>query len=341
MPGPYNFNSQWKSARNLVLSTNSQLVWNTALADAALTMRQRFDGSAVVETSPTRRSDIDYAGKGTAFATNGQVTSFDTKLSGLKHEASPASVGWALAFLMGHETVVGANAPYTHTLTFDESTRTAVPTTVYVEDTEDLHYKCPDMCVNDVTLTINDIGAIMVESNLIGTGRKINGSMAAIPALAAESYILGSDAVPTFGPVGAPAAFTGRLMSATFKFENQLAVHKAPGGGQYGIFVRKGNPKFSFNATIAAKDADDVYTLFENDTDSAFAVNANSGAAAQLGISVPHVHLKTTKLGFDGEMVVWQIEGDETTCYAVPGAPMTPPISVSVVNGVPAYLVGA
>lgn len=338
MAGPFNFNSQWKSARNLVLSPNSQLAWNTALASPNLTQRQRFDGAAIFEVDSTRRSDLQYAGKGTAFATNGQVTMLDTKFSGFKAELTPWLAGWLFAFLMGKGTVVGAEAPYTHTFTFDETTRTAVPTSIYIEDTEDIKYTAPDMCINDVTITINDIGAIMAEMSMMGTGRQIIGAMEAVPALAADSYILNSDAVPTIGPVGEPASIVGRLMSATFKFENQLVVQKAPGGGTYGIFVRKGDPKFSFTATIAAKDTDDVYTLFENDTASAFSVAANSGAQAQLTIALPQVHLKTTKLGFDGTMVVWQIEGDESTCYDVAGVA---PISVQVVNAVASYLVGA
>jgi hypothetical protein len=338
MPGPYNFNSQWKTARNLLLSLNSQLAWNTALASAALTQAQRFDGGAVLEVIQTRRSDIAYAGKQTAFATNGQVTMLDTKFSGFKAELTPWLAGWLFAFLMGKDTVTGSASPYTHTFTFDESTRTAVPTTIYLEDTEDVAYKCPDMCVNDVTLTINEIGAIMAEMSMIGTGRQVMGVINPLPAVPTDTYILGSDVVPTFGPVGGTASILGRLMNATLKAENQLTVHKAPGGGQHGIFVRKGNPKFSISATIAAKDADDVYTLFENDTASALTLAANSGAAAQLSISIPAAHWKSTKLGFDGEMVVWQLEADETTCYDVAG---TPPVSLSVVNSVPSYLVGA
>lgn len=338
MPGPFNFESQAKALRNLVLSANKQAAWNTALADAALTQRQRFDGSAVVELATTRRSDNDYAGKGTAFATNGQITSYDTKLSGFKAEGSPWLLGFACAFLMGADTVVGNAAPYTHNFTFDETTKTAVPTTIYMEDTEDLKYKVPDFCLNDITITINDIGAVMVEFTGMGTGRQIIGAMNALPALGAESYVLGSDAALQFGPVGEQAAFTGRHMTTTLKLENQLTVHKAPGGGLYGIFVRKGNPKFSLSTTIAAKTPDDIFTLHQNDTASAYSLAVNSGAQAQLNISIPQMHTKTTKLGFDGEMEVWQIEADETTCYQLAGVPS---ISVSVVNAVASYLVGA
>jgi len=339
MPGPYNFNSQPKFLRNLVLAANSQLAWNTALADAAMVHRQRFDGSAILELATTRRSDLDYAGKGTAFATDGQVTMLDTKLSGWKSELSPWLAGWAFAMLMGKDTVVGEAAPYTHTFAFDESTRTAVPTTIYIEDTEDVKYKCPDMCVSDVTLTINELGAISIETNMVGTGRQIMGAMAAgAPALPADPYILNSDVTPTFGAVGAAANLTGRMMSATLKFDNQLVVQRVMGGGTYGTFVRKQNPKFSLTATIAAKDVNDTYALFEADTATALTLAANSGAAAQITATYPNLHLKTTKLGFDGDMVVWQIEADESTAFWAAGVP---PVSVSVVNAVAAYLVGA
>ena len=338
MPGPYNFESQPKFLRNLVLSPNTQLAWNTALADAALTYRQRFDGGAILERTITRRSDIDYAGKGTAFATNGQITSYDTKFTGLKAEANPWLVGYICSLLMGKESVVGVAAPYVHTFTFDESTRTAQKTTLYTEDTHDVHLVNPDMCMNDCTFTISDIGAIMAEFTMIGTGRQTAHTIAAMPALPTETYLLGSDAVLNFGPVGATASFVGRHMSTTFKLDNQLVVHKAPGGGLYGIFVRKGNPKFSLTTTFAAKDTDDIYTLFTNDTASDYELVVNSGASAQMTISIPAMHLKTTKIGFDGDMIIWQVENDETTNYQAAGVP---PVTITVTNTLAAYLVGA
>lgn len=335
MPGPYNFQSQWKSARNLVLSANSQTSWQEVLADAALTRRQRFDGNAVLELSQTRRSDNQYAGKGTAFATDGQVTSWDTKLTGFKAEADDYLLAWSLAFLMGKDTVTGAG-PYTHSFSFDETTRTAVPTTIYMEDTEAIHYKCCDMCVDSLTITIGEIGAIGIEFEMVGTGRQTIESMAGgPPALSAYNYLLGSDVSVTLNA----GSFIGRHLQTTLKLQNQLQVHKAPGGGLYGIFVRKQAPKFSFSTTIAAKDTDDTYTLFENDTATDMVWNGNSGASAQFTVTIPVAHLKTTKLGFQGDEVIWQIEGDETTCYDVGGD--TPPITAQVISGTAAFLVQA
>lgn len=338
MPGPYSFLSQWKTARNLVLTDKSQLAWNTAVAQASMTQRQRFDGNAILEQAITRRSDIDYAGKGTAFATNGQITSNDTKFSGFKAELSPWLAGYMFAFLLGKDTVTGTTPIYTHAMSFDETTREAVATSVYIEDTEAVKYTCPDMCMDEVTLTINDIGAIMAEMTMVGTGRQTLGAITTLPALASEEYLLGSDAVLTFGPTGSPTSFVGRHMNTTFKAQNQLMVHKAPGGGLYGLFVRKGNPKFSISTTIAAKDTDDVYTLFENNTACSFDLAVNSAADAILDISIPQTQLKVTKLGFDGQMVVWQLDADETTCYQAAGVA---PLTVTVTNAQATYLTPA
>lgn len=338
MPGPYNFESQASWLRNLVISLNKQTTWNTPLADVALTKRPRFDGSAVMERTITRRSDQRYAGKGSSFASDGQITTFDTKFGGFKGELTASLAGWMLAFLMGTDTVTGTGSPYTHSFTFDETTRTAVPTTIYAEDTEALKYKCPDMCVDSVTLTISEIGAIMFELAMQGTGYQISGAMVSVPAPDVNTYLLGSDAALTFGPTGSPASFIGRHMKTTLKLENQLEVHKAPGGGLYGLFVRKGSPKFSIATTIAAKDTDDIYGVFNSDTECAFTLDVNSGAAAQLNISIPKTHLKTTKLGLDKDMIVWNLEADETTCYQAAG---TPPITFQVLNSDAAYLIAA
>jgi hypothetical protein len=437
-----NFLSQAKYLRNLVLSANAQPALSSPtvsapLPDSALTHRQRFDGSAVLELTTTRRSDLAYAGKGTAFATNGQVTGYDTKLNNAKSELTSWLAGWALAFLTGMDTVTTAesapvlaslagtlavanatdiltgtlsgvkgdgvtaysimlgtpgttdtmanllhninvthssygitatlNGPgtqmtfaatsgdtgaptmvgagltdalapgiYTHTFAFDETTRTAVPTTIYVEDTEDVKYKCPDMSVVDLTLTIDEIGALTIEYSMMGSGWQVMGAMGSVPALAAESYLLGSDAVLNFGPVGDTASFLGRHMKSTIKLSNECLVHRASGGGLYGIFIRKANPKISVSTTFAAKDTDDVYTLYRNDTASDYELAVNSGASAQLTVSIPNMHFKTTKLGLDGEMVIWQIDADESTIFCTPGS--TPPITLSVTNNVAGYL---
>ena len=140
----YNFESQKKSARNLVLSPNSQLVNAELFADANLTRRQRFDGAAVFEQTPTRRTDKDMSGKGTEFATDSQLTNWDSKFT-FKAELDDWLAGYALAFVMGKENVSAGSssssslfAPFTHAIAFDESTTQAPMTNVYMEDVHEI-----------------------------------------------------------------------------------------------------------------------------------------------------------------------------------------------------------
>ena len=259
------FESQKKSARNLVICANSQLSGNDVFIDAKFVRRQRFDGAAVLELVQTRRSDKDMSGKGTEFATEGQMTSFDSRFN-FKAELDDWLAGWIFAFVMGKETITGAG-PYVHACAFDESTTQAKMTNVYLEDTNDVKSKYPDMAISDITLSIASRGAIQIEANLMGTGRWSDGALGAVPGLvAAPQYLLNSDLVFSLGPVGTLAAMTGRFMSATLKISTGVVNHTSPGGGLYGIFMRTGLRKFSFDATIAAKDTDDIRTLFVNDT---------------------------------------------------------------------------
>jgi hypothetical protein len=340
-PNPTPFVAQRKSARNLVLSPFVQAAYGGALADASLTRRQRFDGSAIFEQSQTRRTDKDMAGKGTVFATDGQVIGWDSKFD-FKAELDDWLAGWAFALAMGKEVVTaaaGGVAPFSHAVAFDETTTEAPATTLYLEDTAAVKYKALDMALNDLTLTIPGRGACGIELSLLGTGRWTAGAMAGgPPAIAAYNYILGSDSAFSIGAAGAAAEITGRHMSTTLKISNACINHVAPGGGLYGVFVRRGIPTFSIQTTIMAKETDDILTLFENDTLSDLKWVINSGASAQLNLEVAHAKLKTTKLGIDGNSVVWQIECDDSSSYAQAGAPA---LAVTVVTATPAYLAAA
>ena len=218
------------------------------------------------------------------------------------------------------------------------TTTQAPMTCVYLEDTAAVKFKGQDIAVSDLTLTIPERGACSLETSLIGTGRWTDGAMGAVPALPTDNYILGSDCVFSIGPTGAPVAITGRLMNGTIKLATAVESHKAPDGGLYGFFMRTGLRKFSTQQTIAAKDTDDIRTLLTGHTASELKWVITSGANI-VSIDIPFCYLKTTKLGVSGNMVVWQIEVDETTCLNVGGAGA---INVIVTNQVSAaYLVGA
>lgn len=269
------FESQKVTARNLALSINSQLTPNDLFIDAKFTQRQRFKGDSVWESMPSVRSDKDMSGKGTEFATEGQVTLWDTKGS-FKCEAEPFTLGWMFAFAFGADAVTGMG-PYTHAFSIEESTSQAPMTNVYVEDTAAVKTKYQDLALTEFTITYDEKAAIMLDIAMAGTGRITDGAMmAGPPALATPTYLLNSDTVFSLGPQGALASMVGRVLSGSVKFQTGAVSHVAPGNGLYGCFMRLGLRKVGFDLVIAAKDTDDVRTLLIGDTMSAATVATNS-----------------------------------------------------------------
>jgi hypothetical protein len=337
MAGPYNFESQKVSARNLVLSANKQAAAGTAVASADMLRRQKFDGSAVFELKQTRYSDKNLSGKGTEFATQGLLTAWETS-GGFKGDLDDYMAGWILAFLMGKDVVTGLG-PYVHAITFDETTTQACMTSIYAADTNDVLWTLIDMGVVDVTITIPARGPITFEVNFVGTGHYTSGAIVSLPGPPASyTYLLGSDCVFSIGPNGATVAKIGRHMSTTIKLSTGAVNHTAPGLGLYGAFIRTGLRKVSFQTTIAATSADDVFTLLRNNTLQEVNWTTTSGTSI-LALDMPNVYLKTTKLGTSGNMVVWQIAADETSILNVGGAGI---LNATVTNSqATAYLVGA
>jgi hypothetical protein len=183
---------QKQSARNLVVSPKIQAAWGTRLADANLLTRQRFNPSTVFEKMATRRSDQMASGKGTEFATNTQITAWDTKGT-LTTEADAFGLGWMLALLFGVETVTGAG-PYTHAFTIPTIDATMSPTTLYVEETNDQKFYLLDMCASSLSLTVPERGSVTAAIDMLGTGRWTAAAFgSALPALIAANYLLGSD----------------------------------------------------------------------------------------------------------------------------------------------------
>jgi hypothetical protein len=333
---PYNFESQKVSARNMVLTANKQAAAGTAVAGADMLRRQKFDGSAVFELKTTRYTDKALSGKGTEFAVQSLTTAWETS-GGFKGDLDDYMAGWILAFLMGKDVVTGGVAPYSHAITFDETTTQAPMTSIYLADTNDVLWTLIDMGIVDVTITIPAHGPLTFEVNFVGTGHFTYGAIGSLPAMASYAYLLGSDCVFSIGANGATVSKVGRHMSTTIKISTGAVNHTAPGLGLYGAFIRTGLRKLSFQTTIAATSADDIFTLVRNDTLQEANWTITSGASSLI-LDMPNLKLKSGKVGTSGNMVVWQIESDENNIYNVAGAGV---LNATVVNSQATYLVGA
>jgi len=329
---------QKQSARKLVLSPNQQAAYGGVLADANLTISQRFGMSSVFEKDRSIRTDKEYVGKGTEFATNQQTTAWDTKGT-LKNEADAFLLGWMLAFTCGQEVASGAG-PYTHTFTIPQITATMPCTTLYIQETNDQMFKLPDMAAKSLSLDVPERGAIMASLDMCGSGRWIPGPMvAAIPALVAANYLLGSDFTVTITPAaGAAVPFSGRQKSLSIKIDRGSAPFKCSGDGLYAGSVESGITKFSVDVQIAALATDDVNGWFENQTALSISIATNPALTYQLGFNFPLCYVKANKLGNNENKVMWQLSFDEETCLQNGAAAA---ISAFVVNSTPAYLVAA
>lgn len=333
------FSMQKQSSRNLVLSASAQIAYGGILDETKLTIRQRFDPSTVFEKTPTRRSDYAAVGKGSEWATNDQLTAWDVKGT-MKSEGDVELLGWMLAFVFGQETVTGAAAPYTHTFTVPNISATMPCTTIYVEETDDVKYKLPDMAATSFSLDVPERGSITASCDLVGTGRWVPGAMeAALPALVDAIYLLGSDVVITITPAAdAAVSFSGRQKSLSIKLDRTAAPFKASGDGLTAGSVASGQGKIAISFTIAAQNTDDVNGWFENSVPLAISIATNPALTYQIGFTIPKAHVKTNKLSNTEDKVMWSVEFDETTCFQVGDAPA---ISAFVINDTAAYLVPA
>ncbi|SRR5579884_406663 len=334
MPGAP-FESQKLSIRNLVVSPNKQLTYGEVMADANLLHRVRFDPSAFATFNDGIRSDLNLAGKGHPFASERQLISRDLTFS-FNQEATDFLIGWALAMIFGKDVVTGAG-PYTHTFNFDLTTNQAVATCIYVETDAAVKRKLQDMSATELTISWTDKGPVRIAIAFVGTGKFTDGAMAALPALPVNTYLLGSDVDTQIGPVGAPVSWKGRALSGQIKLTTGTVVHRAPGGGLYGYFNRVGMQRASLSIVIAATNADDVNTLWENQTNQEVKIIINSGAAAQCTLDLPNLYFNQVQPSADAERVVYTLTSDENNILQGASALVT----ATVVNSQASYLVAA
>lgn len=332
---------QKQTARNIVLSANAQTAFGGALADAALTYRASVDPSMSFTPATSRYSDAGAIGHGTDFATVSLVTSKDASgtLKGMGG-VDAWLLGWMLAFVFGQETVTGAGAPYTHVFTIPNITTNMPATTVYCEDTADIHRKYADMCAKALSIDIPERGPIQASLDMVGTGYYVPATIAApLPAVPTPNYLLGSDFTATMTPSGGAAApMSGRQTGLSIKIDRGSAPFKASGDGMVAKSVQSGPLKFSVDLTVMANATDDVEGWYEGNQQMALSLATDPAKAFQLILNFPNAFIKMNKLGNKENKVAWQLSFDETSIIQ---AGNTAALSATIINSCPAYLVPA
>jgi hypothetical protein len=332
---------QTQTARNLVLSAKQQLNYGTALADASLTRSASVDASTMFNLGDKRWSDAGAIGHGTDFATGDLRTGYTSggTVKGM-NGIDLWTLGWMFALAFGQETVTGVAAPYTHLFTMPNISATMPCTTVYVEDTADIHRKYMDLAAKSMSVDIPERGPINASLDLVGTGRIVAGTLGtALPAIVAPNYLTGSAIGVTFTPSGGEAvAFAGRQTAVSFKIDRGSAPFESSGDGGYAASVQKGKLKFSVSITVMAQATDDIVGFFENFTQGSVEIgNVNAGDVYQLAITAPNARIKTKPMANVQDKVAYSVTFDEGSCLQVGN---TPAISASLMNTCPAYLIG-
>ncbi|MFC6645447.1 phage tail tube protein [Granulicella cerasi] len=331
---------QKQTARNLVVSANSQAAYGGVLADAALLRRMSVDPSTAVTLTDSRYNDQGAAGHGTDFATGDIRTGWDSAatVKGM-NGVDDWALGWMLAFIFGAETVTGAG-PYTHAFQMANLTATMPCTTLYAEETADIKRKYPDMAAKTLQIDIPERGVIQGTLDMVGTGRVVPGAFStALPAVPSPNYLLGSDVVVAIAYNGGqPVSYAGRQRGVSIKIDRQSSAFKASGDGLYAGSVQSGTPKFSIDLTLMADVTDDINAAFENFTPLSVTIGTRSTLARRLAINLPSARAKANKISNVEDKVAWALSFDEGTCLQVGNAPA---ISASIINDCAAYLVPA
>jgi hypothetical protein len=429
-------------SKNVALAANKQNTYLTPVAAGAYVSRPRNPGTSFASITPSFYSDDQMSNKGHQFPTTKQrtmqATAFDATW-----DIDNFLAGWLFAFAMGADTVTGAG-PYTHLFKFIQSTNQMPVTSLLHQDTNDVIYQLPDMCINDLQLTGKESGVVQAQFKMVGSGKNVDGSVA-FPAITIPNFIFGSDTDILIGPgapdstkftlatqaggaqaqrteyfkftyqtaagetlasaevsllvpansvalVTMPAAYPPGVTSAnvyastatgtetkqqagiaaagTYTEPNtgfiagaalptattaltsfkervkQWTVHlvmdmqpnRAPGGGFFSTFTKVLKQRANLQLQIAAKDVDDLRTLFVNDTPRNFQIKANSGAAQQMTLDFPYAMPTAPAATASGVEVLWPLTAGDQDVLKWQGQEI---FTATVVNNTPSYLTGA
>lgn len=256
------YKMQRTKLRSLYLSSQLQGDADIVLPDAAFDRQELFESGNFAQITPKKESDYAYAGKGSSFATDSQVSEIDSMFE-WAGRLNQWNVGFLIAMVCGVDTFTAGVAPAnnTHVLSFADNTNLASLTNILIYDTTALRRRFLDMALKTLTLTAAESGSIKFKSSWVGTGRYQDGALAAAgPALqTSPTYLRGSDAQWSLGPSGgAIASYYPRIRSFELTLDSGVENERRCGSGVYGAFVANGNPTLKFKIAIDANDTTDI-----------------------------------------------------------------------------------
>lgn len=327
------------------------MVKNTQIRVSLLSYLLVYD-----KIDPEKKDNKDEFGKGHEYPTEQTNTISDTRAS-RSFEASSLIAGWAFAFGCGEcATIqpddVGSPNVYEHTIKpaqiFDSAVGLQLPSTTLVEHLNSLQQnKYRDMVVSEVKLSGKIKEQLKIGIQLIGSGHYEANTMT-LPDLAQVAFLRMADAVIMIGDKN----ISKKSMDFEFTHKSDLGEDKGyhPGSG-YLIADDKTSPqirghcvatKRGTNLKLKVLMADtDLSEYAKNNTPKSISIVAEGKGIDEsynhkLELTFPRCFLKTTKVGTDGGLYVYDVDvtvGWDNTISA--------PFQIKITNNVPAYLTPA
>jgi len=324
-------------------SLRKETAYGTALADADLNRRVVASAVEVGKIAKLFRSDLDRFGKGHEFATELEELARDLRRA-TSFDSSSLTLAWIAAFAMGKVVTSQPNpggnpTAYAHAVTFADPavTKHAPTTTVYEELTADLKRRLVSLACNDFSLSGRAREPVQIAANWIGSGATVDAALSPLPALTAQSFFLGADTDILFGPQGAPVSLKDRVLdwsvSVSQNLEADLGYH--PGSGKFRGRLWYGVRRVSAALTFFAREADDLVSLFLDDTLRELQIILNGdtigpGPEKHRGlIKLPAVRITALDDSLEGNHIVYRVEINESGVLKQPGAE---PIEITVTN---------
>lgn len=333
-----------------LFSTKKESAYGTPLADANLTRRVVAPQVEAGKVAKLFRSDRERVGKGHEFATELEELARDLRRSAAL-DASSLTVAWVAAFGMGKVATTQPNpggnpTAYDHAFTFADPavSKHAPTTTVYEELTADLKRRLVSLACNDFTLAGRGREPVELRASWMGSGATSDGAYSgSLPALTAQSFLLGADADILFGPQGAPVSIKDRVLAWSVSVAQSLEADLGyyPGSGKFRGRLWYGLRRVTAALTLFAKQTDDVLTLFLNDTVRELRINLTGdviGPGPEVHralIVLPAVRLTALDDAVEGSHIVYRVEIGEAGVLKQAGLE---PLQITVTNTEPSFL---
>lgn len=333
---------------NWLFSTKKESAYGTALTATDLNRRVVAPTVEVAKLAKEFRSDLDRFGKGHEFATEVEELSRDLRRS-TTFDASSLTVAWVAAFALGKVTTTQPNpsgnpTAYQHKFTFADPVtgKHAPTTTVYEELTADLKRRLVSLACNDFALAGRARDVASLTANWLGSGQTVDGAIT-LPALTAQSFLLGADADVLLGPQGAPVSLKDRVLewSLTVSQNLQSDLGYYPGSGKFRGRVWYGPRRVSAALTLFAKETDDLLTLFLNDTVRELKIDLAGDTIGpgpekhRAVVRLPAVNITALDDALEGHHILYRVEIGEHGVLKQTGLE---PLEITVTNTETSFL---